>query len=515
MNTVAEPRVSVAMRTYEHAPFVAQAIESVLIQEAPFEFELVIGEDCSADGTREIVERYADRFPERVRTILPAENVGHGEILRRVLEASRGRFVAYLDGDDYWTSTAKLRRQVDHLDAHPEQLSCFHDASLVYGAAGGPSGATTPALSESSFALEDILTECFVPSPAMVFRREAIASLPDWAFESAWIDWLIHIRCAERGPIGYIPEPMAAYRVHDGGMFSALDRVAQIEEDLRFYEQLRPGLPDQVELVDRCMQFRGAQLAVERLGVPFSACVVLVDPRREIKPYFNGRHARNLPRRDGREVTELEMIRRAAAYLGPTGPDYGGTQEPAGEGGCFVVAPAGAREWLAGREGLRDYLAREARLVWEDDWATIFELPLHGDEDPAKTRPTRRVRIQRDPELPAELTGANLDASAFADGAVLPAHALTMIGWVLGRDEPAEAVELWVEGARLWRAPVNLPRPDIEGAFPERQVGAPGFRTTVNVAQLPAGISAEVFAVLPGERRVRFAELRFEDGSGG
>jgi hypothetical protein len=510
-----EPLVSVAMRTYEHAPFVAQAIESVLIQEAPFAFELVIGEDCSGDGTREIVRRYADRFPERVRAILPAENVGHGEILRRVLDACRGRFIAYLDGDDYWTSTAKLRRQVEHLEAHPEQLSCFHDASLVYDAGGAPSGTTTPALAESSFALEDILTECFVPSPTMVFRREVVAALPDWAFESAWIDWLIHIRCAERGPLGYIPEPLAAYRVHDGGMFSALDRIPQLEEDLRFYEQLRPDLPEQVELVDRCMQFRGAQLAVERLGVPFSACVVLVDPRREVKPYFNGRHARNLPRRDGREVTELEMIRRAAAYLGPTGPDYGAMAEPSGEGGCFVVAPAGTRGWLAGKEGLCDYLAREARKVWDDEWAAVFELPLHAEEDASQARPTRRVRIQRDAELPAELVGANLDPFAFVDSAPLPAHAVTTSGWVLGRDEPVEAVELWVEGERLWRAPVNLPRPDIEKAFPDHRVGSPGFRTTVNVQLLPPGISAEVYAVLPEERRARFAELHFEDGSGG
>ncbi len=257
MNATEAPLVSVAMRTYEHAPFLAQAIESVLIQESPFEFELVIGEDCSADGTREIVERYAERFPERVRAILPAENVGHGEILRRVLDSSRGRFVAYLDGDDYWTSTGKLRRQVDYLEAHSESASCFHDASLVYDAAGSPSGVTTPALAESSFALEDILTECFVPSPTMMFRREIVAALPDWAFDSAWIDWLIHIRCAERGPLGYIAEPLAAYRVHDGGMFSALDRITQIEEDLRFYEELRPDLPGQAELIDRCTPVSG------------------------------------------------------------------------------------------------------------------------------------------------------------------------------------------------------------------------------------------------------------------
>jgi hypothetical protein len=507
------PVVSVAMRTYEHAPYVAQAIESVLLQEAPFEFELVIGEDHSADGTREIVERYAERHPERVRAVLPTENVGHGEILRRVIDATRGRFIAYLDGDDYWTSGAKLRRQVEHLEAHEERASCFHDASLVYDAAGTPSGVTTPALAESSFALEDILTECFVPSPAMMFRREIVAELPDWAFDSAWIDWLIHIRCAEHGPIGYIPEPLAAYRVHEGGMFSALDRISQIEEDLRFYERLRPELPDQDELVERCLQFRGAQLAVERLGVPFGACVVLVDPRREMKPYFNGRHARNLPRRDGREVTELETIRRAASDLAPAQPDYRGKTEATGEGGCFAVVPGSAREWLAGKDGLHEYLEREARKVWEDTAASVFELPLRADGARVAARPTRRVEILRDETLPDELVGANLEAPV--PGASLPAHAVTMIGWVLGRDEVVEAIELRVDGERLWRAPVDVARPDIERGFPDREVGKPGFRTTVNAQQLPPGSSAETFAVLPGERRVRFAELRFDDGSGG
>jgi hypothetical protein len=507
-----DPLVSVVLRTYEHAPFVAQAIESVLVQVAPFEFELVIGEDCSTDGTREIVERYAERHPELIRAVLPARNLGHGAILERALEAAGGRFIAYLDGDDYWTSAAKLRRQVAYLEEHEECASCFHDVSLIYDAAGLPSGITTPALAEASFALEDILTDCFVGSPSMLFRREVVAALPAWAFESAWIDWLIHIRAAERGPLGYIAEPMAAYRVHDGGMFSALDRISQIEEDLRFYERILPEMPEQAELIERCMQLRRSQLAVERLGVPFKACVVLVDPRREMKPYFNGRHCRNLPRRDGREVTELEMIRRAAGDLAPAQPDYRGGDQTVGDGGCFVIVPGDAREWLRSRDGLREYLAGESREVWNDTSTTIYELPLRSEGERIGERPTRRVEIVRDQTLPAELLGGNLEAPV-ADAA-LPAHAISTIGWALGREQAVEAVELRVDGERMWRAPVNLPRPDIEAGFPDREVGTPGFRTTLNVQQLPAGAIAEVFAVLPGERTVRFAELRFRDGSG-
>ncbi|HVD41647.1 MAG TPA: glycosyltransferase [Solirubrobacterales bacterium] len=512
MSGSGDPLVSVAMRTYEHAPFVSHAIESVLIQEAPFEYEIVIGEDRSNDGTRGIVERYAERFPGRVRAVLPAENLGHGEILRRVLETTRGRFVAYLDGDDYWTSPSKLRRQVEYLEAYEECASCFHDASLINGT-GIPSGLTTPALADPQFGLEDILTECFIPSPAMMFRREILAVLPEWAFDSAWIDWLIHIRCAQRGPIGYIPEPLAAYRVHEGGMFSSLDRISQIEEDLRFYEQLLPEMPGQAEQIERCMQFRAAQQAVERLGVPFRACVVLVDPRRELKPYFNGRHARNLPRRDGREVTELEAIRRAAAHLAPARPDYLGKTEAAGEGGCFVVVPSGASEWLGERHGFRAYLEREGAKVWDDEGTTVFELPLHSDGDGVALRPTRRVEIARAERMPEELAGASLEAPAA--GASFPAHAVTTIGWALGRDERVEAVEFSVGEERLWRAPLDVARPDIERGFPDLEVDNPGFRTTINVQRLPADVEVDVSAALSTGRRVRFATLRFEDGSGG
>jgi Glycosyl transferase family 2 len=513
VNIAAEPMVSVVLRTYEHAPFVAQAIESVLIQEVPFEFELVIGEDRSTDGTRRVVESYAERHPEMVRTVLPAENLGHGAILRRALDATRGRFIAYLDGDDYWTSPVKLRRQVEYLRANEGCVSCFHDVSLIYDAAGLPSGVTTPALAEAGFALEDVLTECFVGSPSVMFRRELVDALPSWAFESAWIDWLIHIRAAERGPLGYIPEPLAAYRVHEGGMFTSLDRISQIEEDLRFYRRLLPEMPEQAELIERCMQFRRCQLAVERLGVPFKACVVLVDPRREMKPYFNGRHSRNLPRRDGREVTELETIRRAAGDLAPASPDYRARDEAPGDGGCFVVVPGDARGWLEQRQGLSEYLGQEGKQVWDDASVTVFELPLRSDGARVGERPTRRVEIVRDEELPEELIGANLEAPT--KGASLPAHAISTIGWVLGRDEPVEAIELSVGGRRIWRAPVDVRRPDIEKGFSDREVGTPGFRTTVNAQQLPPGSTADVVAVLTGGRRARFAEMRFAGGAGG
>ena len=96
-------KVSVCMITYNHERFIAQAIESVLMQETDFRVELVIGEDCSTDGTRAIVREFGERFPERIRLLLPEHNLGMMPNFVATLSACRGQYVALLEGDDYWT----------------------------------------------------------------------------------------------------------------------------------------------------------------------------------------------------------------------------------------------------------------------------------------------------------------------------------------------------------------------------------------------------------------------------
>jgi glycosyltransferase involved in cell wall biosynthesis len=122
---MSEPLVSVHMITYNHAPYIAKAIECVLAQKTSFPFELVIGEDCSTDGTREIVLDYAGRFPEKIRVITSDRNVGMQENSNRVNAALRGKYIAWCEGDDYWHSEGKLQLQVDYLESHPDcGLTC-------------------------------------------------------------------------------------------------------------------------------------------------------------------------------------------------------------------------------------------------------------------------------------------------------------------------------------------------------------------------------------------------------
>lgn len=502
------PLVSVVLRTYGHAPFVAQAIESVLIQKADFPFELVIGEDCSTDGTREIVQAYGERYPDIVRLVLPERNVGHGEMLRQALAATRGELIAYLDGDDYWTSPGKLAKQAAFMRSNPDCHDCFHDVSLVYDEAGMPSGNVSPRFAEERFGIEQIVMECFPPAPSMMFRRGVFEELEREAFDSAWLDWIIHVQAATHGPLGYLPEVLAAYRVHRGGMFSALDRVSQLEEDDHFYARLLPRLPDQRGLIERCLAHRRAQLAIERLGVPFEACVVLAEPRHEFRPYFNGRHARSLPRREGSEMTELRAIREAAATLAPAVEDYGSGIPPAeGPRGCFLVVPAPARAWLEEHEDLGDYLARDGRVAWDDEWVAVYELePLAADGGRGGAREVRRASLRPLRGIsPSELPAAFFEAPA--DGALLPAHAVTVSGWVVGDDGLAAAIEFEHAGEVVWRTPVSGERSDVVAAFPDAEVGRPGFQTTLNACDLPSEVEVGVFALFAGGRRVAIADL--------
>ena len=113
------------MTTYNHERYIAQAIEGVLSQRCDFPVELLLGEDCSTDATAEICREYAARYPERVRIITSAENVGWRENYRRTIAAAQGKYIAMCDGDDWWCDADKLQVQVALLEGDKECGMCY------------------------------------------------------------------------------------------------------------------------------------------------------------------------------------------------------------------------------------------------------------------------------------------------------------------------------------------------------------------------------------------------------
>jgi glycosyltransferase involved in cell wall biosynthesis len=129
---MSSPLVSVNMITYNHAPFIAQAIEGVLSQLTNFKFELLIGEDCSTDGTQSIVMDYAHRYPDFIRVVTSDTNVGMTKNHSRTISASTSKYLAFCEGDDFWQRTDKLQLQVDYLEDHPECGLVYSDLDWYY-----------------------------------------------------------------------------------------------------------------------------------------------------------------------------------------------------------------------------------------------------------------------------------------------------------------------------------------------------------------------------------------------
>ncbi len=126
------PVVSVHMLTYNHEPYIRQAIEGVMMQKTDFEFELVIGEDASTDKTREICFEYQKKYPDKIRVLWWHENVSKfGGNARRVLVHCRGEFIAFCEGDDYWLDPLKLQKQVNVMRKYPSVGYCFTGAQVV------------------------------------------------------------------------------------------------------------------------------------------------------------------------------------------------------------------------------------------------------------------------------------------------------------------------------------------------------------------------------------------------
>ena len=236
-------KVSVILLTYNHEAYIEQSLHSVLSQKTSFDFEVLVSEDCSTDRTREIVKHFADEHSDRVRLFLSESNLNTNEVTLRALRAARGEYIAFLDGDDYWTSDRKLDTQVLFMDEHPEYAVSHHNV-LQFWDDGSRSprsfkGTNQPLSSD----LVDLIPGCFIAGCSAMIRLSALRSIPDWYVHNDYGDWPLYFLAARHGRIGYIPESLGAYRMHSGGVWTGETPVRQFEGVIRFYTVIMEYLP--------------------------------------------------------------------------------------------------------------------------------------------------------------------------------------------------------------------------------------------------------------------------------
>ncbi|HEV7351160.1 glycosyltransferase family 2 protein [Telluribacter sp.] len=213
-------KVSVTILTYNQAAFIGRTIESALNQITDFDYEILVGDDFSTDGARDIILDYQRQYPDKVKAVLHPRNLGQNGLFNTIetLKLAKGKYIAALDGDDYWTNPHKLQKQVDFMEAHPDYSACFHNAFITYED-GSPTEEVNRADQKAVIGVADLIGEdeiWFMATSAVMFRN-GLMYYPDWFLKSTSGDIPRYVILAKQGPIGYLPENMSVYRKNKAG----------------------------------------------------------------------------------------------------------------------------------------------------------------------------------------------------------------------------------------------------------------------------------------------------------
>ncbi|MGL2964085.1 GNAT family N-acetyltransferase [Flavobacterium sp. RSB2_4_14] len=222
------PIVSVFVMVYNHEKYLTYTIDSILMQKSNFDFEIVVGEDCSTDASREILIQYHNRFPGKFNLLLHEENIGAQKNQIEILNNCKGKYIALCEGDDYWTDTLKLQKQVDFLEANSEyslvggkaQITENNDLKEIIGGS----------LNKEFYKIEDLISYNDFITCTVLFRNKKIdlSKLKNIVFG----DWLLYCLILSDGSKGkIINEVFSVYRVHNNGVMKSLG-IENIEKNL-------------------------------------------------------------------------------------------------------------------------------------------------------------------------------------------------------------------------------------------------------------------------------------------
>lgn len=241
MNSTNLPLVSVCLITYNHAEYIRESIESVLKQQVNFRFDLIIADDCSTDGTRDILIEFENRYPNQISLILQSSNVGAFKNWMDLLYYPESKYIAYLEGDDYWTDNFKLQRQVDFLESNTNYAGISHQSTILNQ--GNEEGYFKNDVNEI-LSIHDLIQGRPIHTNTLVFRREVLDLLKKAPYHYSG-DRLLYFCIAGLGKFKFLPESMSIYRKHGQGLSNNFT-LEQISKDLGtvpFLCEIIPNFP--------------------------------------------------------------------------------------------------------------------------------------------------------------------------------------------------------------------------------------------------------------------------------
>jgi glycosyltransferase involved in cell wall biosynthesis len=214
------PVLSVCLITYNHVKYVTQAIDSVLAQKVNFPWELVIADDFSTDGTRDVLKDYKLKYPNLIKLILQEKNVGAAENWLQLITAPLSKYIAYFEGDDYWTDPYKLQKQVDYLEANPDFVISFHNVNFFKKGVLERSHLMDK-IKGDDFTIKNLASgDISIYTPSVVFKNLLTADVLSLIGKMPIGDYPLWMNLAAKGKLHYHREEMGVYRINETGMWT-------------------------------------------------------------------------------------------------------------------------------------------------------------------------------------------------------------------------------------------------------------------------------------------------------
>lgn len=316
-----EPLVSICCITYNHENYIRDAIEGFLIQNTSFPFEIIIHDDASTDNTANIIEEYANKYPDLFVTILQSENQwskGGGSIYARfVYPRARGKYIALCEGDDYWTDPLKLQKQVDFLEGNPEYGLVYTDVDFYNQNKRTflRSVFMNKHIYQSTDFEDHLIHAGYLAPLTWLFRKEIIINLEFGNHTDGSFALMLEIY--NQTKVYFLNEVTAVYRISDG----TASRPKDIKKKLNYLkgvfetqkEYLNKYRKDDSKLKKRV--FTGAYFRLYPIAIKLND-IVLLD---EIEEYMNNeditiRPIKTIIKKNIKVDNIIELLRKYKIY---------------------------------------------------------------------------------------------------------------------------------------------------------------------------------------------------------
>ncbi len=227
-------KVNVILITYNHSECIAQALESILIQETAHEVEIIVADDCSTDDTLDIIKRHKNNSDFRYVYLEQTSNLGFVKNYQRAFKACNGDYVLIMEGDDYWTTANHIEQHVSFLEKHSECSMSYNRHLRVFVDQNREEVFEWTAEKEYEYVTTEQLTlgNRIGNLSCCAFRGQLIKAIDPALFSVNIADWMLGMYMGQFGNLAYLKDVTSAYRIHDKGLWSQLNEEAQFKKVL-------------------------------------------------------------------------------------------------------------------------------------------------------------------------------------------------------------------------------------------------------------------------------------------